>query len=399
MGVTVNIICYKSKTLSNGEYPLMIRVFKDKTRKYKSLGISLNPIYWDFEKNTPKKNCPNRELIEKIIAEKKKSYLEQILMFRAMNRDYTASTLVDKVEKPHQIKTVDEVFLEQIAKHRDENRLGNMKVIQELYKSLKKFNKDLNIYFVDIDELWLEKYTSFLNKKSLSANTIGIRLRTLRAIYNQAIKESNVSKEFYPFRNFKFKNFQRETVKRAITKNDIEKLSVYQTNQQDKRFAIDIFLFSYIMGGINFVDIALLTKENLIENRLIYVRRKTKKLIKLPLHSKAIELIDSYREEDNLYLFPILSFFHRTEQQKANRIHKVISKVNKSLKSIGKELCLSVNLTTYVARHSFATILKKSGISTAIISETLGHSTEKITQVYLDSFDNAQIKEAMSNLL
>lgn len=316
-----------------------------------------------------------------------------------MNRDYTASTLVDKVEKPHQIKTVDEVFLEQIAKHRDENRLGNMKVIQELYKSLKKFNKDLNIYFVDIDELWLEKYTSFLNKKSLSANTIGIRLRTLRAIYNQAIKESNVSKEFYPFRNFKFKNFQRETVKRAITKNDIEKLSEYQTNQQDKRFAIDIFLFSYIMGGINFVDIALLTKENLIENRLIYVRRKTKKLIKLPLHSKAIELIDSYREEDNLYLFPILSFFHRTEQQKANRIHKVISKVNKSLKSIGKELCLSVNLTTYVARHSFATILKKSGISTAIISETLGHSTEKITQVYLDSFDNAQIKEAMSNLL
>lgn len=399
MGVTVNIICYKSKTLSNGEYPLMIRVFKDKTRKYKSLGISLHPIYWDFEKNTPKKNCPNRELIEKIIAEKKKSYLEQILMFRAMNRDYTASTLVDKVEKSHQIKTVDEVFLEQIEKHRDENRLGNMKVIQELYKSLKKFNKDLNIYFVDIDTLWLERYISFLNKRNLSANTIGIRLRTLRAIYNQAIKENNVSKEFYPFRNLKFKNFQRETVKRAIAKDDIGNLSEYQTNQQDKRFAIDIFLFSYIMGGINFVDIALLTKENLIENRLIYVRRKTKKLVKLPLHSKAIELIDSYREENNLYLFPILSSFHQTEQQKANRIHKVISKVNKSLKSIGKELCLSVNLTTYVARHSFATILKKSGIPTAIISETLGHSTEKITQVYLDSFDNAQIKEAMSNLL
>lgn len=115
------------------------------------------------------------------------------------------------------------------------------------------------------------------------------------------------------------------------------------------------------------------------------------------MQNKAIELINKY--EDNSYLFPILNSFHKTDIQKANRVHKVISKVNKHLKQIGKELNLPIDLTTYVARHSFATVLKRSGVNTSIISESLGHSSEKVTQIYLDSFENSQINEAMNNLL
>lgn len=99
-----------------------------------------------------------------------------------------------------------------------------------------------------------------------------------------------------------------------------------------------------------------------------------------------------------MYLFPILSALHKTEQQKLNRLHKVITKVNRALKEIGTELGLPIKLTTYVARHSFATVLKRAGVSTSVISESLGHSSEKITQIYLDSFENSQIDEAMSHL-
>ena len=166
-----------------------------------------------------------------------------------------------------------------------------------------------------------------------------------------------------------------------------------------ERLAIDLFTFSYLTAGINFVDIANLTKDNLMDKRIVYVRKKTKKQIIVPLQPKAIELINKYANPNNLYLFPILSPFHKTEQQKANRLHKVISKVNKCLKDIGKELNIPINLTTYVARHSFATVLKRSGVSTSIISESLGHSSEKITQIYLDSFENSQIDAAMANLL
>ena len=102
---------------------------------------------------------------------------------------------------------------------------------------------------------------------------------------------------------------------------------------------------------------------------------------------------------ENPYLFPILSNFHRTEQQKVNRIHKIISKVNRALKQIGEELNISIDLTTYVARHSFATVLKRSGVSTSLISEALGHSSERVTQIYLDSFGSDQMEDAMKNLL
>ena len=99
------------------------------------------------------------------------------------------------------------------------------------------------------------------------------------------------------------------------------------------------------------------------------------------------------------YLFPIFSNRHTTEQEKANRLHKVITKVNKRLKQIGEELGIPIPITTYVARHSQATIMKKAGISTAIIGQIMGHSSERVTQVYLDSFDNEQINNAMKNLL
>ena len=119
----------------------------------------------------------------------------------------------------------------------------------------------------------------------------------------------------------------------------------------------------------------------------------------MPLQAKAIEIITKYKDEKSPYVFPILSPFHKTEVQIANRLHKVLAKINKHLKKIGEKLRLPLPLTTYVARHSYATVLKRAGVSTAIISESLGHSSEKITQVYLDSFDNEQINNAMKNLL
>lgn len=117
------------------------------------------------------------------------------------------------------------------------------------------------------------------------------------------------------------------------------------------------------------------------------------------MQPQAIELIKKYHRKDSPYLFTILSDFHETEIQKSNRIHKVIAKVNKWLKEIDEDLGLPLTLTTYVARHSQATVMKRAGVSTSVIREIMGHSSERVTQIYLDSFDNEQISEAMSNLL
>lgn len=377
----------------------MIRVCKDRKRKYISIGLSINPIYWDFTKNAPKPQCPNKEALTTLITQKLHAYSEQIMEFKAMDRDYTASTLVEKVSKPSKLKTVGEVFLEQMQALRDAQRLSYMLTIQQTYNSLIEFNKHLNIYFVDIDVPWLKRYETWLRKHNLSGNTIKGRFVDIRTMYNIAIDENLVKVEHYPFRKFKISKLQQETAKRAITKEDVTRIMEYNTKNKLVQFAIDIFTFSYIMGGINFVDIASLTKENIMDNRLVYIRQKTKKLIQLPLQDKAIELIEKYHDDDNPHLFPILLAYHKTEQQRLNRVHKVIVNVNKRLKKIGKELELPITLTTYVARHSHATILKKAGVATSIISESLGHSSEKVTQIYLDSFGNEQMDDAMKNLL
>lgn len=399
MNATVNVICYKSKVLKNNESPLMVRVCKDRKRKYISLGISVNPAYWDFNRNAPKPQCPNKEYIDSLIAQKVQEYSAQIIELKSMDRDFTATSLVEKVSKPNKVKTVGEVFVEQMNLLKQAQKLSYMLSIQQTYNSLLEFNKHLNIYFVDIDVPWLKRYEAWLRKQGLASNTIKGKFVDIRTMYNIAIDENIVKVEHYPFRKFKIAKLQQETAKRAISKEDISRIIEYKTDNPLVQFAIDIFTFSYIMGGINFVDISTLTKENMMDNRLVHIRHKTKKLIQLPLQDKAIELIEKYHDDGNPYLFPILKAYHKTEQQKFNRVHKIISNVNNRLKKIGKELEIPVTLTTYVARHSHATVLKKAGVATSIISESLGHSSEKITQVYLDSFGNEQMDEAMKNLL
>lgn len=239
----------------------------------------------------------------------------------------------------------------------------------------------------------------WMKEQTLSISTISTRIRHLRAVFNLAIAEHAIKNDCYPFHTYKVSKLNRRTAKRAISKKDVLKIMKCQGNTPMECLAIDIFAFSYLNAGINFIDIAKLKHSNIIGNQLIYNREKTKKLINVPLQQQAIEIITKYKNDKSPYLFPVLTPFHKTEIQIANRLHKVLAKINKHLKEIGKKLKLPIPLTTYVARHSYATVLKRAGVSTSIISESLGHSSEKITQVYLDSFNNEQINEAMKNLL
>lgn len=399
MSTTISVVCYKSKVLKNNESPLMLRICKDGKRKYESIGISILPSLWDFKQNKPTRKCPNKEYIERLIAEKVKVYTDKVIEFKSQEKEFTATSLMEKVNKPVKRKTVQEVFNQYIQELESANRLRYADMYKCTMHSLIKFNKHLDIPFSDMDTIWLKRYEVWLQSQGLAINTLGTRFRHLRVIYNFAIEEKIVKSEYYPFNSFKVSKLSQTTAKRSIQKDEILSVLNYQGQTPLECLAIDLFTFSYLAAGINFGDIARLTKDNILENRLIYIRKKTQKQIKVSLQEQAIKLIQKYSMPDNPYLFPILSNFHKTEQQKVNRIHKIIAKVNKSLKEIGERLNIPIDLTTYVARHSFATVLKRSGVNTTLICEALGHSSERVTQIYLDSFGNDQMEDAMKNLL
>ena len=401
MKATVNVLCYKSKTLSNGEHPLMICLCKDNKRKYISIGASVNPRFWDFDKNKPKRNCPNKEQLSKLIAEAEQKYSEQILDYSTTGREYTLETLVETVDNSSKCKTVNDLFLHHIKQLMNENRLGYALSVRQAYTSLIKYKGNLDFFFTDIDITWLKGYESWLRRQELSENTIGIRFRTLRMIYNLAITEGLVKSDSYPFKKYKVSKLHKVTKKRAITKEEIKQIMDFDTSSACfyKRLAVDIFSFSYLMGGINFTDISKLTQDNIDNNKLIYTRQKTKKTIILPLLPQAYAIIMKYKSDSRKYLFPILDNRKRTPMQTKDRITDVIANINYHLKAIGAILGIEQTVTTYVARHSYATVLKRAGVSTSVICESLGHSSERITQIYLDSFDNEQMNEAMKNLL
>lgn len=399
MSTTISVVCYKSKVLKNNESPLMLRICKDGRRKYESIGISILPSLWDFKQNKPTRKCPNKEYIERLIAEKVKVYTDKVIEFKSQEKEFTATSLMEKVNKPVKRKTVQEVFNQYIQELESANRLRYADMYKCTMHSLIKFNKHLDIPFSDMDTIWLKRYEVWLQSQGLAINTLGTRFRHLRVIYNFAIEEKIVKSEYYPFNSFKVSKLSQTTAKRSIQKGEILSVLNYQGQTPLECLAIDLFTFSYLAAGINFGDIARLTKDNILENRLIYIRKKTQKQIKVLLQEQAIKLIQKYSMPDNPYLFPILSSFHKTEQQKVNRIHKIIAKVNKSLKEIGERLNIPIDLTTYVARHSFATVLKRSGVNTSLICEALGHSSERVTQIYLDSFGNDQMEDTMKNLL
>lgn len=401
MKATVNVLCYKSKTLKNGEHPLMICVCKEGKRKYISLGVSINPVYWDFKKNKPKRNCPNREQINLLIREQEQKYSEQVMEFSAKGKDYTLSTLVDTVDTSLKAKTVGELFLNHIEQLKQENRMGYALSVRQVYTSLLKYKGHLDFYFSDIDICWLKDYEAWLQKQGLAKNTIGIRFRTLRVLYNVAIAEGLVRNECYPFKKFKVSKLHKETAKRAITKEQIKMILNLDTSSFRfyKKLAVDMFVFSYLMGGINFADMSKLTYENIDGDRLIYVRQKTKKTIILPILDEAYKIILKYKDSKRRYVFPVLDNRKRTPMQIRHRIYDVLSNVNGHLENIGRTLGIELKLTTYVARHSYATVLKRSGVPTSLICESLGHSSERVTQIYLDSFENEQMNTAMKNLL
>ncbi len=401
MSASITVLCYKYKTLSNGKHPLMLRIHKDGKRKLVSLNISVFASDWNFDKNQPKRNCPHRDAILRLITEKTKEYQDQLIELKIENKEFTAKSLVEKITRPTKRKTVGELFQKRIQELKKANRLGYAESHDYVYKSLLKFNGHLDIYFSEINMEWLQRYETWLREQGNSDNTIGIKFRTLRAVFNVAIKETIVKQEYYPFKKYQVSKLHQETAKRALTKANVMAILNYSSRTKDyyTQLAVDLFAFSYFMGGINFADMAYLTMKNVTDNRLIYTRRKTKQLINLPMQSKAMELINKYKSDGESYIFPILSTFHQTEQQQKFRRRKVMKKVNKRLKLIGKELNLPIDLTTYVARHSFATVLKRSGVNTSIICEAMGHSSEKVTQIYLDSFENEQVDAAMSNLL
>ena len=259
-----------------------------------------------------------------------------------------------------------------------------------------RFRKEEDIAFININVETINQYEYHLHKEKLQANTIALYMRILRAIYNRAV-DQKYTEQKHPFKNTTT-NIQK-TTKRAITLKQLKLLKNKDfTKQPALDLARDIFLFSFYTRGMSFVDMAYLKKKDLANGLLTYSRRKTNQKLNICWEKCMQEIIDkhSYINITTQYLLPII----KTETHDSNKQYKnAISLINKNLKKVSDLLKLNIILTTYAARHTWATIARDYQIPISIISEGLGHNSETTTRIYLASIEQNIIDKANRQII
>ncbi len=270
--------------------------------------------------------------------------------------------------------------------------------------SLQNFKKAID--FKDLTPTFLKSYEIAQTTKGNTTTTVSFYLRCLRTIYNVAIKDGVCTQENYPFGKGRYTVPKGNNIKKALTKEELKLIFDYVPANDSEQFAKDMFLFSYCCNGMNMKDIALLKYKDIDKDKVTFIRAKTANSAKTTnpivviMNSKAKEILKTYSKKDstsNTYVFPIFEPHHTPELRK-NKLSQTIKNINKWVKVIAKKVGIEKNVTTYFARHTFATILKHSNISTEKISESLGHTSLATTERYLASFEDKDKKE-ISDLL
>ena len=244
-------------------------------------------------------------------------------------------------------------------------------------------------------------------RKNYSRTTIGIYVRSLCCIFNEAIEDGVIKRDRYPFGRRRYQVPTSRNIKKALALEDVSKLYYYQPTRKEEQWAKDFWFFSYLGNGINVKDIACLKYKNIEGDYFIFERAKTEKAtrsdpkpITVFITEDMRAILDRWSNKDkspNNYVFPVLEP-NITALREYELIELFTQSINGWLVKIKKKLKIEKRLTTYVARHTFSTVLKRSGVSTEFIQESLGHTNIRTTEKYLDSFEREVKRDIVGNL-
>jgi len=318
-----------------------------------------------------------------------------VSLVNTYRNSYTADDIIRKFQDTVTDDSFFSFMKEVIVQLKRLNRDRTAETYTATLSSFLRFQNRKDVLMEEMTSDLMQEYEAYLKASGIVMNTISFYMRILRAVYNRAV-EKGIVEQRNPFRHV-YTGIDK-TVKRALALKEIRKIKELDlTFYPALDFARDMFLFSFYMRGMSFKDIAFLKVANIMGDRIYYSRQKTSQKLNIKLTDKAMDIILKYNDLSNkgTFLFPIIRYPGRNE---FNQYKNGYRKTNRRLKMLGDILNFRIPLTTYVARHSWASIAKRSGIPTSVISEGLGHDSEKTTQIYLDSFEN-NVLDAANELI
>ena len=296
-----------------------------------------------------------------------------------------------------ELSVSDSVFNFMHAQVVHKKRLGKIRTsetYQSTLNSFMRFRRGHDLTFDMMNAELLELYEADLRRRGLSRNTTSFYMRVLRTNYRLAI-EKGLTTDNRPFRHVYCG--MDKTVKRSISFAEIKKIgSLDLSGRPALDFARDMFMFSFCMRGMSFVDMAYLKKKDLKNGHITYRRKKTGQLLNVEWTRQMQNIVDKYKFNATGYLLPIILREDGTERR---QYQNQMMKVNRHLKEVANLINLTMPLSLYCSRHSWATIARGKDIPLSVISEGLGHDSEATTQIYLDSIKSSEVDKANRKML
>lgn len=378
------------------EGTLYYQVIHNRVARQIHTGYRIFPSEWDAARSsvvlpsfaTPQRCSYLRFLQEALEADRKKLQL--------------AIARLDKEAQPYSSDKVAEYFREGKVLHgivgyalelnEKLRKIGKMRMAARFattINSLRNYLKGDDVPLEDVDGTMVQGYEQWLKERGLCRNTTSFYLRNLRSIYNRAVEDRLVVSSA-PFKHV-YTGIDK-TAKRALPLEIIRQLKELDLSLTPRmEFARDMFLFSFYTRGMSFIDMAQLTPGNLQGGLLSYRRQKTSQQLCIKWEEPMQEILARYHTADSPYLLPIATVEGASFWK---RYKNAYNRIAKQLKKIGTMMGLSVPLTTYVARHSWASAAKSKNVPLSAISEGLGHDSEKNTRIYLSSLDTSVVDQA-----
>ena len=402
--VHLKIVLDTRRKKSDGTYPINFRVTNVKKVHLIPSGISVIEADWDTSKLNLKTTHPNSGTINVNLSKRFYEIQKAILQVEEegpFSFEYLKYKLSPKLPEPVKTTTFLEFANNVVDGFMLVKRTGNALVYKTAINRLMEYANNPKLEFKHIDYTFLDGFKSTLIQQGLRKNSIGNYLRSIRALYNKAIKTKIISRDLYPFGDITIST--EKTAKRAISINDLSKIYNYPKKINSQIWhAANYFFLSFTLRGISFTDMAYLKKDNIHNGYLSYRRRKTKKLYTIRLHPVANRILSSYGNNSSTdYLLPIFPQGMIEDGEIAKKITRQwIKTTNKYLNQIASGCNIGNNITTYVIRHCWATIAKRLGFSYELISEGMGHGYgNKITNIYLDDFDQNLIDDMNDKII
>lgn len=390
---------FRASTVADREGTIYYQIIHERKQRQLFLDYHVYPTEWD-EKRSMVVTTQRTERKSFLLSVRERIRWDVERLTKIVSKldntgaGYTVNDVVEEFNRYASEGSLFNFMESLIIRLKQNGKIRTAETYTATLNSFKKFRQGKDLMLDCLNAEIMEAYEAWHKQRGVSPNTISFYARILRAVYNRAVEE-DITENRYPFRHIY--TGVGKTVKRAIPLNIIKRIKELDLSLAPALdYARDMFIMSFMLRGMSFVDMAYLRKSDLTNGYISYRRRKTGQQLTIQWTKEMQALLDKYPENTSIYLLPIIK---RSLANERCAYKNAGDKINHNLKKVAAKVGISIPLSLYVARHSWASIAKAKGVPLSIISEGMGHDSETTTQIYLASLDTSAVDKANSMLI